>query len=162
MKNINSFNLDSIWEYHNINSKSYKNLQSFFWLFTIDLKSSNKEIQSLIENWINKNMNFNLKNWEINILSKRIISWISNSKLTYEDSSDEYKTKFNFIIKKQINHLRNEIDRSKFVDNKLLGCAAIILVGISYKDNNFLDYGLNLLKKIIIISFDLMDDSHHH
>ena len=153
-QNINSFNLDSIWEYHNINSKSYKNLQSFFWLFTIDLKSSNKEIQSLIENWINKNMNFNLKNWEINILSKRIISWISNSKLTYEDSSDEYKTKFNFIIKKQVNHLRNEIDRSKFVDNKLLGCAAIILVGISYKDNNFLDYGLNLLKKIIIISFD--------
>ena len=153
-RNIDTFNLDSFWEYHNINSRSYKNLQSFFWLFTIDLKSSNREIQNLIENWIDKNKNFNLQNWEINILSKRIISWISNSKLTYEDSSDEYKSKFNFIIKKQVNHLKNEIDRSKLVDNKLLGCAAIILVGISYKDNNVLVYGLNLLKKIIIISFN--------
>ena len=37
----------------------------------------------------------------------------------------------------------------------MIGCAAIILVGLSYQDkDNYLNCGLNLLKKIIKISFD--------
>ena len=31
----------------------------------------------------------------------------------------------------------------------MIGCAAIILTGLSYKDEKYLNYGLNLLKKII-------------
>ena len=61
--------------------------------------------------WIDKNNDYNISSWEIDILSKRIISWISNSKITYEDSDEEYKNKFDEIIKKQINHLINEIER---------------------------------------------------
>ena len=52
----------------------------------------------------------------IDILSKRIIAWISNSKLTYENSEDKYKNKFNTIIQKQVNHLINEIEKSKLID----------------------------------------------
>jgi hypothetical protein len=37
-------------------------------------------------------------------LSRRIIAWNSKSKLTYENSEDKYKNKFNTIIQKQINH----------------------------------------------------------
>ena len=36
----------------------------------------------------------------------------------------------------------------------MIGCAAITLSGISYKDQKYLDYGLNLLKEIINSSFD--------
>ena len=54
------------------------------------------------------------------------------------------------MIKKQINHLMNEIERSKSVDDKMIGCSAIVLSGIAYNDNNFLSYGLVLLKKIIM------------
>ena len=61
--------------------KIIKNLNSFYWLFSIDLKSSKKITQSIIQNWIEKNKNYKQKNWEIDILSKRIISWISNSKI---------------------------------------------------------------------------------
>ena len=43
-----------------------------------------------------------------------------------------YKEKFNNIIKKQINHLINEIEKSEWVDDKMIGCAAIILAGLSY------------------------------
>ncbi|MDA8537978.1 heparinase II/III-family protein, partial [Candidatus Pelagibacter bacterium] len=102
-----------------------------------------------------KNNNYNSKNWEIDIMSKRIIAWISNSKLTYEDGGVVYRNKFNNIIKKQVNHLINEIEKDKWVDDKMIGCAAIILAGLSYEDKKiYLSSGLNLLRKIIKFSFD--------
>ena len=154
-KNINSFLFNEIWKNKNLSSKDYKNLHSFFWLFSLDLKSSKKNVQSIIQSWINKNNNYNKKNWEINILSKRIIGWISNSKLTYEDGDELYKNKFNKTIQKQINHLINEIEKSKSFDDKMIGCAAIILTGLSFKEKEkYLYFGFNLLKKIINFSFD--------
>ena len=153
-KNISNFLINDIWKNKNISLKDYKNLHSFFWLFSLDLKSSKNDVQSVIQEWIIKNTEYNISSWEIDTLSKRIISWISNSKIAYEDSSEEYKNKFDEIIKKQINHLINEIERSKWFDDKMIGCSAIILTGISYNEKNFLFYGLKLLKKIIKISFD--------
>ena len=150
---IEDYYVNSIWE-KKINIKDLKKLHSFYWLFTIDLKSSKKITHSIIQNWIDKNKNYNSEIWEINTLSKRIISWIANSQLTYEDTSDEYKFIFNRIIIKQVNHLINEINRSDVFDNKMIGCTAIILTGISYKHEKFISYGLNLLKKIINSSFD--------
>ena len=152
--NIENFYLNSVWTNQDIKETDYKKLHSFFWLFTIDLKSSKKITQSIILNWIEKNQKYNSKNWEIDILSKRIIAWISNSRLSYDDSDESYKEKFNNNIKKQINHLINEITRSKLVNDKMIGCASIILTGLSYKDEKYLNYGLNLLKKIINFSFD--------
>ena len=59
------------------------------------------------------------------------------------------------MIQKQTNHLMNEIDNSKKINDKMIGCAAIILVGLSYKDENkYLSYGLSLLKKISNSAFD--------
>ena len=107
---VEDFSLNSIWENENIKKKDYEKLHNFFWLFALDLKSSQKITQSIILNWINSNNKYNIKNWEIDILSKRIISWISNSKLTYEDSGENFKRKFNDIIQKQTNHLINEIE----------------------------------------------------
>ena len=152
---IEDFSLNSIWTNKNIKEKDYKKLHSFFWLFTLDLKSSKHSTQLIILKWIESNHNYNYKSWDVDILSKRIIAWISNSKLTYEDSNQEYKTKFNSIIQKQINHLINEIKRSDWIDDKMIGCAAIILTGLSFHDKSgYLDFGLNLLKKIIKFSFD--------
>ncbi len=153
-KKIEDFYLNSIWVNEKINERDYKKLHSFFWLFSLDLKSSNKITQSIILNWIENNQNYNPKNWEIDTLSKRIISWLSNSKLSYENSDTIYKEQFNKNIKKQINHLINEISRSSLVDDKMIGCSAIILTGLSFKDEKNLNYGLNLLKKIINSSFD--------
>ena len=96
-------------------------------------------------NWIESNYNYNPSNWEIDILSKRIISWISNSKLTYDESDQEYKKRFNYIIKKQINHLINEINRSEFIDDKMIGCTAIILSGLSYNDKNYFQINIYFL-----------------
>ena len=151
---IEDFQHKNIWINAYISEKNFKKLNSFFWLFTLDLKSSNKITQDVIEKWIDDNTNYNIKSWELDILSKRVIAWLSNARLTYENGSEDYKEKFNFLVRKQVNHLVNEIYRSKYVDDKLIGCTAIILCGLCYRDTKFLSYGISLLKKIIEYSLD--------
>ncbi len=151
---IEDFALESIWQ-NNIQSTDYEKLNNFFWFFSLDLKSSKKTTQSVISNWINNNYRYNQKSWEFDITSKRIISWLSNHQLTYEDSEKEYRIKFDHSIQKQTNHLLNEIKNSIKFENKMIGCAAIILTGLAYQNNEkYLSNGLNLLKKIINSSID--------
>ena len=146
---IEDFALETIWQ-NNLNYEDFKKLNNFFWFFSLDLKSSKKTTQTVINNWINKNNLYNKKSWDFDITSKRIISWLSNHKLTFEDSEDEFKKKFNQSIQKQANHLLNEIKNLSEVESKIVGCAAIILTGLAYKDDSkYLGDGLNLLKKII-------------
>jgi len=153
--NIENYSLNKIWDNKELKEKDYKNLNSFFWLFSLDLKSSKKDTQNVILQWINKNHRYNSKSWEVDIVAKRIIAWTSNTGLTYEDSNIDYKNKFNGVIKKQINHLINEIEGSEWVDDKMIGCAAIILTGLSYQDKDqYLKTGLNLLKKFVKFSLD--------
>ncbi len=152
--NIGNLNTDLIWKNQNINNISYKKLHNFFWLFSVDLKSSKKIVQSIIKSWIEKNSKYNDQVWELDILSKRIISWLSNTRLTYEDGDESFKNDFNFVIRKQINHLINQVNKSDTLDDKIISCSAIILGGLSYQDKNFLNFGLNLLRKIINNSLD--------
>ena len=152
--NIENYSLNEIWDNKNLIEKDYKNLNSFFWLFSLDLKSSKDDTQNIILQWIEKNHLYNSKSWEVDIVARRIIAWLSNSQLTYEDSNDNYKKKFNNIIKKQINHLINEIKASDWVDDKMISCSAVILAGLSYQEDQYLDVGLNLLKKLAKLSFD--------
>ena len=135
--------------------KEFEKLNNFFWFFSLDLKSSKKITQTVINNWINENHRYNKKSWDFDITSKRIISWLSNHQLTYEDCEEEFKKKFNQSVQKQSNHLLNEIKNLSEVENKIVGCAAIILTGLSYnEDNKYLTSGLTLLKKIIKSSID--------
>jgi uncharacterized heparinase superfamily protein len=151
---IEDFALESIWQ-NNINSKDYEKLNNFFWFFSLDLKSSKETTRSVITNWINNNDQYNSKSWDFDITSKRIISWLSTHQLSYEDANQVYRLKFDHIIQKQANHLLNEINNSDEVENKMIGCAAIILTGLAYQDDkNYLSSGLGLLKKIIKSSID--------
>ena len=153
--NIENYSLNKIWDNKELTEKDYKNLNSFFWLFSLDLKSSKRATQEVIQEWMNKNHRYNSKSWEMDIVAKRIIAWTSNSRLTYEDSGTDYKDKFNDILKKQINHLINEIEGSEEVDDKMIGCSAIILTGLSYQDKDgYLKIGLNLLRKLVKFSFN--------
>ena len=153
--NIKDISTDNFWNDKNINKRDFRKLNNFYWFFSLDLKSSKKITQSIILNWIEKNFKYNSKSWEFDLTSKRIIAWLSSHNLTYENIYEEYKKKFNWIIQKQTNHLMNEINKSKLIDDKIIGCAAIILVGLCYQDKkNYLPFGLNLLKKISNLSLD--------
>ncbi|MDC2970885.1 heparinase II/III-family protein [Candidatus Pelagibacter sp.] len=151
---IEDFAIESIWQ-NNLSSKDYEKLNNFFWFFSLDLKSSKKTTQTVIKNWISNNGKYQKKSWEFDLTAKRIISWLSNHQLTYEDSDQEYRSTFDHMIQKQTNHLLNEIKNSKETENKMIGCAAIILTGLAYKnEKQYLLNGLNLLKNIIKYSID--------
>ena len=151
---IEDFAIESIWQ-NDLKYKEFEKLNNFFWFFSLDLKSSKKITQTVINNWINENHSYNKKSWDFDITSKRIISWLSNHQLTYEDCEEEFKKKFNLSVQKQSNHLLNEIKNLSEVENKIVGCAAIILTGLSYnEDSKYLTSGLTLLKKIIKSSID--------
>ena len=153
--NIENFSLDEIWNKKNIDKKDFKNLNSFYWFFNLDLKSSKTKIHSIIKNWINHNYKYNSKSWEFDLTAKRIIAWLSCHNLSFDEGDVVYKNSFNLMIKKQTNHLINEINKSRSIENKLIGCASIILVGLCYKnEKNYLSFGLDILKKISKLSLD--------
>ena len=152
---IGDFSLNEIWNNQNMSVKEFKNLNSFYWFFSLDLKSSKREVQSVISNWIVNNYKYNNKCWSFDLIAKRIISWLSNHNLTYDESDQDYKNKFNKIILKQTNHLINEVNKSKSFDDKLIGCASIILVGLCYQEEKrYLSFGTSLLRKITKLSLD--------
>ena len=152
---IEDFVLKNILKKNNISFKDFKNLNNFYWFFSLDLKSSKKTTQTVISNWIINNFKYNRKSWNFDITAKRIIAWLSSHNLSYEESDKNYRDKFNKIIQKQANHLINEIKKSKFIEDKIIGCASIILVGLCYQDEkNYLSFGLNSIKKISKLFFD--------
>ncbi len=153
--NVNDIETENLWNNENINIKNFKKLNNFYWFFSLDLKSSKKNTQKIISSWIKKNYKYNSKSWEFDLTSKRIISWLSSHNLTIDKSDKDYLDLLNVMIQKQANHLVNEINNSKVVEDKMVGCAAIILVGLCYKDEkDYLAFGLNLLKKISNTAFD--------
>ena len=151
---IEDFAVNSIWQ-NKMNAKDYEKLNNFFWFFSLDLKSSKEATRLVVKNWLKNNGKFNNKSWQFDITSKRIIAWLSNHQLTYQDSDKEYRLMFNHMIQKQTNHLLNEIKTSNEFENKLIGCSAIILTGLAYKnEKNYVEIGLGILKNIIRSSID--------
>ena len=153
--NLNDIATENIWDNENLDIFNFKKLNNFYWFFSLDLKSSKKNTRKIILDWIKINSKYNSKSWDFDLTSKRIIAWLSNHNLTIEESDKEYQNLFNGMIQKQTNHLMHEINKSEIIYDKIIGCAAIILVGLCYKDEkNYLSYGLSLLKKISNSSFD--------
>ena len=88
---IEEFSFDDVWTNNNLDKKQVYKLNNFFWLFSLDLKSSNFSVQKIIKNWVEINYKYNSITWDFVTTSKRLISWLSNSKLTYDESNNQYK-----------------------------------------------------------------------
>ena len=152
---INDFSLETVWINKKLDKKQINKLNNFFWLFTLDLKSSNISVQKIIKNWIEINNRYNSQTWNFKTTAKRIISWLSNSKLSYDQANEQYKIDFNRIVQKQALHLLNQINNIKSYDDRLIGASAIILVGLAYNDKkNLISKGLEFLKKNIKYALD--------
>ena len=88
---IEDFALNEIWDNKEITKKNLRKLNNFYWLFSLDLKSSKKNTQSVIKNWMTLNHKYNAKSWNFDLTAKRIIAWLSSHNLTYEDGNGQYK-----------------------------------------------------------------------
>ena len=122
---IESFSLNSIWKVRPENNLEFHNLHNFLWLMLLDIKTTKASAQVITENWIDNNYNFNEETWKLDILSKRLIAWISNFNLTLDKSSQKYREKFILSIIKQTNHLLKNIDSLDDDEKKLICCSSL-------------------------------------
>ena len=91
----------------------------------------------------------------MDVMSKRIIAWTSNTDLTLQDSDSKYRKDFFLSIIKQSNHLLKNIKNLAYDSNRIIVCAALILSGLIFKET-FLNTksGLKELEKVVTKYFD--------
>ena len=157
---IEDFSINEIWNNKNLRDKKYKNLNNFYWFFSLDLKSSKQATQSIITNWINNNKKYNNKTWGFDLTAKRIIAWLSCHNLTYDESNQNYKDNFkNFyvslfykgnVIKNAVKKnfkINSSLNINYYSEKKPLGTAGSIFKIISH---------FNLSGPIMVINSDIM------
>jgi len=144
-----------LWKTSASDKLKFENLHSFLWLTRLDRKNSKIITKDIIKSWINIFFNYEPNTWAMEITARRIIAWSSNTDLTLEDSDKVYKEKFFLSLVKQSNFLLKNLNGLFYEPSKIICCAAIILSGMIFKEND-LNYkiGIKELEKIVKNYFD--------
>ena len=152
---ITSTTPELLWKTNIKDRLKFENLHSFLWLARLDRKNSKIITKDIIKSWINIFSNYEPNTWEMEITAKRIIAWSSNIDITLENSDKIYKENFFISLIKQSNFLLKNIKNLFYGQSKIICCAAIILSGIIFKENDF-NYkaGIKELEKIVKNYFD--------
>jgi len=144
-----------LWKTSVKDKLKFENLHSFLWLSKLDRKNSKIITKEIIKSWINIFFNYDPNTWAMEITARRIIAWSSNTDLTLEDSDKIYKEKFFLSLIKQSNFLLKNLKNLFYSPSKITCCAAIILSGMMFKENNSsYKIGIKELEKIIKNYFD--------
>jgi len=152
---ITNTNPESLWKINAINKLNFNNLHNFLWLTKLNRKNNKKITQKIIKSWIDNFFDYDSKAWEMEIMAKRIIAWASNTEITLEDSSQIYKENFLICLLKQSNFLSKNINNIFHNQVKIICCAAIILSGMIFKENNSnFKVGVKELEKTVKNYFD--------
>ena len=152
---ISSTSPESLWKTSLKDKQKFENLHSFLWLSKLDRKDSKIITKDIIKSWINNFFNYDPGTWEMEITARRIIAWTSNTDITLENSNKIYKEKFFLSLIKQSNFLLKNLKKLFYSPSKIICCAAIILSGLIFRDND-LNYkiGIKELEKIVKNYFD--------
>ena len=65
-------------------------------------------MKKIINDWIKNYGNYKKEVWDENILSKRIIAWISNADLFLDKKEDKFHKFFTMYLIKQVNFLKKK------------------------------------------------------
>ena len=146
---ISESNTENFW-IDNIKENEKRNLHSFLWLNLVDRKNETEIIQNIIDEWITLYGSYKKDVWNENLISKRIIAWISNAEIILNSTEKEFKERFFGSLIKQINFVKKNLK----IDS-VSSISAIILSGLVFKEyyNNY-SAGLKELKKTIEVYFD--------
>ena len=144
-----------LWKTSVKDKLKFENLHSFLWLARLDRKNSKIITKDIIKSWINIFFNYEPNTWEMEITARRIIAWSSNIDITLEDSGKVYKEKFFISLIKQSNFLLKNLNSLLHEKSKIICCAAIILSGLIFKENDSnYKIGIKELERIIKNYFD--------
>ncbi len=144
-----------LWKVDSKDKLKFDNLHNFLWLTKLDRKNSKIITKNIINSWINNFYNYDSDSWQMEVTSKRIIAWVSNTDLTLENSDKNYKEKFFLSLIKQSNFLLKNLKNLFNDSTKIICCAGIILSGIIFKENDSnYKIGIKELEKIVKNYFD--------
>ncbi len=132
-----------------------KELHSFLWLNLIDRKNDGKSLQKIIDIWMLKHSKYKRNIWESSVLSRRVISWILNVDIIFNNGSFYFKKKFLNSIIAQTNHLKKNIKFEKDHTKRVEILVALLLSGLVFKEyiNNF-NISIKELEKLVKDYFD--------
>ena len=137
----------NVWKITNLEKDKTKKLHNFCWLPALNIKTE-KEIGCLIiDQWINNFSNYNEKYWTLDVVTMRLIYWISSYEIIFKNSDLIFRSKVINNIVKQTKHLFKNISLVSSGVNKIKSLAALILVGNSFEQyEEYTQFGLKNLE----------------
>ncbi len=145
-------------------------MHSFSWLRHLKAKSGSlarKHARNLILDWIENYGKWEEKTWELDVLSRRISSWITNLGFLLAEKDDRFSKTIRSSLLKQIKHLTRLANRNHFnyleknhgIDEgsiKIMHILRGLLISaISFDINTrLLEKGIKLLEQEISKSFN--------
>ena len=138
-----------------LKNKERKSIHNFLWLNLVDRKNKLEIIQKIIEEWILKYQNYKKNAWNENLISIRIISWISNADLILNNTQKNFNQMFYKSLVRQITFVKKNLKSVSDDNIKISYISALILSGLVFREyyNNY-KLGLKELEKFIEDTFD--------
>ena len=137
----------NLWKITNLEEDKTKKLHNFCWLPALNIKTE-KELGCLIvDQWINNFSNYTEKYWTLDVVTMRLIYWISSYEIIFKNSDLIFRSKVINNIVKQTKHLFKNISLVSSGVNKIKSLAALILVGNSFEQyEEYTQFGLKNLE----------------
>ena len=138
-----------------LKNKERKSIHNFLWLNLVDRKNKLEIIQKIIEEWILKYQNYKKNAWNENLISIRIISWISNADLILNNTQKNFNQMFYKSLVRQITFVKKNLKSVSDDNIKISYISALILSGLVFREyyNNY-KLGLKELENFIENTFD--------
>jgi len=137
----------NVWKITNLEKDKIKKLHNFSWLPALNIKTEKELGCLIIDQWINNFSNYNEKYWTLDIVTMRLIYWISSYEIIFKNSDLIFRSKVINNIVKQTKHLFKNISLISGGIDKIKSLAALILVGNSFEQyEEYTQYGLKNLE----------------
>ncbi|NDC44392.1 MAG: hypothetical protein EBZ71_04915, partial [Proteobacteria bacterium] len=123
----------NVWKITNLDEDKTKKLHNFCWLPALNIKTEKELGCLIIDQWINNFSNYNEKYWALDVVTMRLIYWISSYEIIFKNSDLIFRSKVINNIVKQTKHLFKNISLVSSGVDKIRSLAALILVGNSFE-----------------------------
>jgi len=137
----------NVWKITNLEKEKTKKLHNFCWLPALNIKTEKELGCLIIDQWINNFSNYNEKCWTLDVVTMRLIYWISSYEIIFKNSDLIFRSKVINNIVKQTKHLFKNISLVSSGVDKIKSLAALILVGNSFEQyEEYTQFGLKNLE----------------
>ena len=137
----------NVWKITNLDEDKTKKFHNFCWLPALNIKTEKELGCLIIDQWINNFSNYNEKYWALDVVTMRLIYWISSYEIIFKNSDLIFRSKVINNIVKQTKHLFKNISLVSSGVDKIRSLAALILVGNSFEQyEEYTQYGLKNLE----------------